>query len=63
MVVYDSSNQSVHSFNFCEMAPVASKFDMFHSNASLSKLVCHQLMALICVCVCVCVCSCFLREV
>ena len=39
MVVYDPSNRSVYSFNFRKTAPATSKFDMFHSNASLSKLV------------------------
>ena len=39
MVVYDPSNQSVYSVNFRNMAPTASKFDIFHSNANLSKRV------------------------
>ena len=46
MVVYDPSNQSVYSINFRETAPTASKFDMFHFIANLSKRVGGQPRAL-----------------
>ena len=50
MVVYDPSDQSVYSVNFRETAPAASTFDMFHSNANLSKRVGGQPTAITNVC-------------
>ena len=46
MIVYGPSNQSVYSVNFREMAPAACNFDVFHSNANLSKRVGGQPRAL-----------------
>ena len=39
MLVYDSSNQTTHTIDFREVAPLKSSINMFNGSSYLSKIV------------------------
>ena len=55
MVVFEPTDESIHSFNFREMAPAASTADMFDTNPDLAKRVGCMYVCMLYVCIYVCI--------